>query len=221
MRICYVFPSRERPQKFFRCLDIIQDMSESKDYFVWAKLDSDDPAKEEYEKRLQEYPELTVKWGLSRNKVHAINRDLEDLPECDIIIIQSDDMIWEFFEFDNEIRQSFAKHFPQLDGAIHYPDSHALDRTITLSILGINLYKTLGYLYFPEYDNVYPDNDFTELVRRMNKYVFVDKKIFDHYHPIWNMCAWDEQYRRTEAAEGYQKDHQTFLKRKVNNFGLQ
>ena len=220
MRICYSFASRNRPQKFFNCLDNIQDMSDDKNYFVWAKLDNDDPVADIYIARLHEYPELTTKWGLSTNKVHAINRSMDDLPPCDIIIMMSDDMVFEVYGFDNDIRDAFKKHFPDLDGSIHFPDSHALSRTITLSILGINLYKRLGYLYWHEYDNVYPDNDFTEVVRGLNKYAFVDKKIFDHYHPIWQMAAWDEQYRKTEAPEGYHKDHQTFLKRKSENFGI-
>lgn len=220
MKIAYIFPSRERPDKFFRALDNIQDLSESKEYFIIAKLDNDDPFAEEYKKRLDEYPEVTVRWGTSEGKIHAVNRSLEDLPQCDILIIMSDDMIWYTYGFDNEIREAFEKYFPKLDGTLHYGDSHAGERTITLSILGINLYKELGYLYHPSYQSVYADNDFTEMTRLMNKYVFIDKRIFDHYHPIWNMTAWDEQYRRNERQELYQKDHETFLKRKAENFGL-
>jgi hypothetical protein len=218
--ICYVFPSRERPQKFFSALDNIQDMSESKDYFVWAKLDDDCPCVDQYRERLSEYPEVTVKWGLSNGKIHACNRDLEDLPECDIIILMSDDMKFLSFGYDDEIRVAFKKYFPNLDGVIHYPDSHALDRTMTLTIMGINLFKQLGYLYHPSFDSVYADNHLTEMTKAMKRYVFINKQIFDHFHPGWGMAEFDEQYRRTEAPENYKKDRETYLRLKANNFGL-
>jgi hypothetical protein len=219
-KICYIFASRERPEKFFNCLDNIQDMSESKNYFVWAKLDNDDPKVDEYKRRLDEYKEVTVKWGLSEGKIHAINRDLDDLPDCDIIVVMSDDMVWEVFGFDDEIRNAFEKYFPNLDGLVHFPDSHAGERTVTLTIMGINLYKKLGYLYHPSYQSVYADNDLTEMTKAMGKYVFINKRIFDHYHPIWGMCDWDQQYRKTEDAKYYQQDRQTFLDRGLINFGL-
>ena len=220
MRICYVFPSRERPSKFARGIENIQDMSASDDYLILAKLDLNDPTRKEYETCLKEFPEVIVKWGKSNNKIHACNRGLEELPECDILVLFSDDMKFLVFGYDDQIRESFAKHFPELDGVVHYPDSHALDRTMTLTMMGVNLYKQLGYLYHPSFESVYADNHITELSRKMGKYVFINKKIFDHFHPIWNMTAWDKQYRRTESQDVYKRDRDTFDKHKANNFGL-
>lgn len=220
MRICFAFASRSRPQRFFDCLDNIRDFSESKDYFVWAKLDEDDLFADMYRVRLHEYPELTAKWGFSEGKVSAINRSMEDLPPCDIIVMQSDDIQWDVYGFDNEIREAFRKHYPDLDGTIHWPEFNAQQRTIIVSILGINLYKALGYLYHPDFSSVYCDNHFTELTRLMSKYVFVDKILFSHLHPIWGSVDWDDQYRHSERPEVYQKDHTTFERHKNNNFYL-
>jgi len=221
-RIAYIFPSRTRPAKFFQCLENIQDMSFSDNYFVWAKLDNDDPTKEEYEKRLHEFPEVTVKWGLSNNKVHAINRDLEDLPPCDIMIIQSDDIHWTQFAFDDDIREAFVDHFPDLDGTIHWPEFHAGRSTIIVSIMGVNMYKKLGYMYCPCYESVYSDNDFTEMTKAMGKYKFINKQIFLHKHPIWqeSKTEWDAQYKHSERPEVYKKDRDTYHKRKAINFGI-
>lgn len=219
-RIGFIFPSRERPDKFFRCLDNIQDMSESKNYFVWAKLDEDDPFAEQYKEKIHEYPELTVKWGLSNNKVHAINRSLEDLPECDILIIMSDDIRWDAFAFDTDIREAFQEHFPAFDGTIHTRDDHGVENTIIVSILGVHLYKKLGYLYHPDFVSVYADNHFTEMTKAMGRHVFVNKRLFSHLHPIWNLSEWDQQYRNSEAPEVYAKDRETFLRLRSNNYGL-
>ena len=223
MMIAYIFPSRSRPAKFFKTLDNIKIFSESDNYFVWAKLDEDDETMnnpEVIEKIKAEHPEVTVKWGISESKVHAVNRSLEDLPECDILIIQSDDIVWDMVGYDNEIRNAFEKHFPGLDGTVHFPEENAARRTIIVSMVGINLYRKLGYLYHPDFVSVYCDNHFTEMTMAMKKYVYIDKTIFSHHHPIWQKTDWDELYRLNEGAELYKKDRDTFTRLKANNFGL-
>jgi len=173
MRICYILPSRSRVEKFFKTIENIEDMSYSDNFFIIAKLDEDDETMntDEVKERLKDFSTVTVKWGLSKNKVHACNRGLEDLPECDIIVLMSDDMRWTLFGFDGHIREAFTKHFPELDGVTHFPDSHAKERTMTLSIMGANLYKKLGYLYHPSFLSVYADNHLTEMTKAMGKYV--------------------------------------------------
>ena len=222
-RIAYIFPSRSRPDKFFLTLDNIKFFSDSDNYFVWAKLDLDDETMNNptvLEKIKNEYPEVTVKLGLSEGKVHSVNRDCEDLPQCDILIIQSDDIKWTEVGFDTDIRNAFKKHFPNLDGTVHFPEKHGGENTIIVSILGVNLYKQLGHLYHEDYASVYCDNEFTEKTKMMDKYVFINKEIFLHLHPIWNMTAFDDLYRKNEDQKYYQKDRETYLKRKANNFGL-
>jgi hypothetical protein len=221
--ICYIFPSRSRPKKFFDCLDTIKILSESDNYFVIAKLDEDDESMdnpEVIERIKNEYPEVIIRWGISSNKIHAINRDMKNLPPCDIIVLQSDDMVWNVYGFDAEIREAFKAHSPNFDKAIHFPEEKSGNRTMVLTIMGINLYKQLGYLYYPEYESVYCDNDLTEMTRKMHKYVFVNKKLYAHNHPIWGLAQWDALYRHTERPEAYAKDKAVFEKRKKENFGI-
>ncbi len=191
LKILYSFASRSRPVRFFNCLDNLRQFSASKEYSVIAKLDEDDETmnNDEAKEKLKLYPEVIVRWGLSKNKIHAINRDLDDVPPFDIIIIQSDDIVWEVQGFDDEIREGFATHFPNLDGTLHYPEVHAKARTIIVSILGKALYEKMGYLYYPDYISVFADNDFTDMTKTMEKYVFIDKHLFSHHHPIWNTAA--------------------------------
>jgi hypothetical protein len=220
-KIVYVFPSRERPEKFFKALDNLRDMSESKDYQIWAKLDLDDPTmvrREIIVKIKTEYPEVTVKWGLSQGKIHAVNRDCEDLPECDIIIIMSDDIIFDVRGFDSEIIEAFQKHFPNYDGTVHFPDDHGAEKTIIVSMLGINLYKKLGYLYNPIYTSVYADDDFTEMTKLMSKYVFINRRLFTHAHPVWNNSEWDELYKKNDCYDLHKIDGEIFKNRQDKNF---
>lgn len=220
MKICYVFASRSRPYKFYQCLDNIREMSNSDNYFVWAKLDEDDKEVEKYKMGLHLYPEVCVQWGKSESKIHAINRNLEDLPPCDIIIMQSDDILWDVKGFDDEIRQAFKANWPNVDGTIHYPEDNAKNRTIIVSILGINLYKQIGYLYHPDFLSVYCDNFFTDQCRQMGKYVYINKRLFTHAHPIFKLTSWDQQYRDTESKENYRVDRETYIRLRKEILGL-
>lgn len=222
MRICYVFPSRSRPDKFFSTLENIIDNSFSENFFIWCKLDQDDSTMNNVEviERLQWYDEVTVKWGLSKNKVHAVNRDMEDLPPCDILVLVSDDIKWTTFGFDEEIREAFAKFSPDFSSVIHFPEEKSADRTMILTVMGINLYKKLGHLYHPDYESVYCDNQLTEMCRKMGKYHYVNKILYVHNHAIWGKAEWDDLYRYNERPEVYKKDHETYLRHKKNNFGL-
>lgn len=222
MRICYAFPSKGRPTRFFKAIENIEDMSASEDFVIIAKLDEDDESmnNDEIKSKLTEYEKVIVKWGKSEGKIHAINRSLEDIPPFDIIIIMSDDIIWDVFGFDDEIREAFKKFYPNLDGTIHWPDDHGKSDTIIVSVLGVNLYKEFGYLYNPIYESVFCDNEFTHIVKLMGKYVFVNKRLFTHDHPIWTNDCWDTLYRHNERAEVYRKDGEIFKKRKSENFGM-
>lgn len=216
MTICYSFPSRERPHKFFAALNNIQDMSESKDYFVVAKLDLDDVTMnndEVKEKIAKEYPEVIVKWGYSKSKIDAINRGMEDLPEFDVLCLHSDDMKFIEWGFDAEIRDAFK----DWDGLVHFPDGHVNEKLITYSMMHVDYYKQLGYIYHPSFMNVYCDNFQQEQAKRLNKYKFVNKNILEHRHPIWGYGVADDLLKRTENPEGYRQDHETFLRLKQEN----
>jgi hypothetical protein len=122
--------------------------------------------------------------------------------------------------FDTDIREAFAANFPDFSGVIHFPDTFAAARTMTYTMMGINLFKQLGYLYHPLFQSVYADNHLTEMTKKMGKYAFVNKPILDHFHPIAHKAAWDLQYRKTESKENYKKDRETFLMLQANNFEL-
>ena len=210
MKIAYIFPSRERPEKFFNTIDTIKCFSESDNYFVWAKMDDNDPAAEKYKERLSEYPEVSVVWGESKNKVDAINRGLGNIPPFDILCLHSDDMFFNSYGFDNDIREAFK----EFNGLVHFPDGHVNERLITYPMMHREYYKSLGYIYHPDFLNVYCDNFQMLQAQMLGKYKFVNKKILEHRHPIWGFGQADELLKRTENPEGYKKDHETFLRLK-------
>lgn len=223
MKTLINFATRSRPTKLFACLDNIRNLSTVKNYDICVKADLDDSSMNcnWVKVLLSAYPEVDVQWGYSESKVHAINRNLSEWVDGhDVIINMSDDLLFLENGFDEIIENDFKTLFPNFDGLLHYPDNFAKGRTCTHTIMGVNLYKKLGYMYHPDFISVYCDNHLTELTRKMGKYAFVNKKILEHMHPHASLAPWDEQYKKTEHPDIYKKDRETFLKHQANNFGL-
>lgn len=214
MKITYSFASRSRPFKFFAALNNIREMSASDNYEVIAKLDMDDLTmdNQEIKQRLQDYPEVTVRWGVSNNKIHAINRDLEDITG-DIVCCHSDDMIFIKHGFDDVMRREIEK-----DGYLHFPDGYANERLSTYSIMHIDYYKRFSYIYHPEYKNLWCDNEQMEVAKKLYRYKYVNEQIFEHRHPSAGKAEKDAQYTLTEKTNSVDKS--TFLRRKKNDFDL-
>jgi glycosyl transferase family 2 len=213
MKISYSFASRSRPEKFFAALDNIREMSVIKDYEIIAKLDIDDLSmhNNEVKNKLTKYPEVTVKWGLSENKIHAINRDNNFSGE--IICCHSDDMVFIKKGFDDVIRREIEKDF-----YLHFPDGYANERLSTYSIMHVNYYKRFGYIYHPQYKNLWCDNEQMDVAKKLYRYKYVGEQIFEHRHPSAGKAQKDEQYRLTESSNSVDKT--TYLKRKKINFDL-
>ena len=221
--ITYIFPSRERPDKFFKAIENIQSFSAKEEYQIIASLDIDDSTmnNKEVMNRLHELKKVNAIYSTSIGKVHAINRDLKYMPlNTDIVILMSDDMVFTQPGFDDIIRVDMQKYFPDLDGVLHYPDSTPVqDRVITLTIMGINFFRRFNYLYHPEYISVWADLELTEVSKKLGKYKYLPHaKIFKHEHPVWKHEKYDPLMTRNESF--YTRDKEVYFKRLANNFDL-
>lgn len=217
MTICYSFASRQRPDRFFETLDNIIQMSAQQNHFIVAKLDTDDPTmnNDAIKARIDSYPGVLVRWGLSSSKIHAINRDLEDLPHWDILICASDDMRFRTNGFDNIIRCVMPNN---LDAFIHLQDDYAKDRVATVSILGRKYYERDNAIYNEAYYSMWCDDEETEKAKIRGKYILVPGTHIEHLHYTNNAKAKkDELYWRNDT---YNADKKIFEQRKAMNFGL-
>jgi hypothetical protein len=218
MTICYSFASRSRPARFFQTLDNIIAMSTSNDYFIVAKLDEDDMTMTDplIKERLLSYPMVIVKWGTSTSKIHAINRDLEDLPHWDIMVCASDDMRFRTIGFDNIIR----KYMPaDLDGYVHLMDDYAQDRVCTVDIKGRKYFERRGKkIYVGDYFSMWSDDEETEVAKILGVYILVPDIHLEHLHYTNDSKAKkDELYWRNDT---YNKDKEVFEQRKARGFDL-
>lgn len=217
MTICYSFASRSRPERFFQTLDNIIVQSESNDYFIVAKLDEDDMTMNDpliLNKIADYYPMVQVRLGVSKSKIHAINRDIEG-HKYDILICASDDMRFRTYGFDNIIRQ----HMPEnLDGFLHMFDDYARDRVCTVSILGQKYYQRDHYIYHPDYYSMWCDDEATDVAKARGCYIQVPGIHLEHLH-YTNMgkAGKDALYRRNDT---YLADKKIYEERKARGFDL-
>lgn len=222
MKILYKFPSRNRPSKFFKAVDNIASLSTWSNYEILATFDLNDPTMTTpgVKEMLKMYPEVRSMYGTSNGKIHSCNRDMEFSGDWQIVILMSDDQEFLVKGFDSMIVNEMKETFPDLDGTLHYPDSHGRWMLSVLSIMGRKYFDRFGYFYHPEYDSLWADNEYTDVATILNKRKFVPKKIYEHMHHIWQLSEADALNVRNDSTDLWVKDNATYQRRKAIDFGL-
>lgn len=225
MRILYNFPTRSRRNKCFNCVSNIIENSVGGDFEIMIKADIDDwemTCNEGLEgivicneKARASGGKVKCVWGESKNKVHAINRDIPE-DGYDLLLTMSDDMVFTKYGFDLDIREAFEN----FDGLVHFPDQVAKDKLITFPMMTREYYLKFGYVYHPDFVSVYCDHEQQEVAKILGKYKFVDKDILRHEHAIWGFGEPDELLQKTEDPKVYARDKRTLEYHRSINFGL-
>lgn len=220
MRLLIKFPTRGRKEKFFSVLDkYYSHLSDLDNTTFLISLDKDDTQMNntEVDNKLKGYKNLKYFYGISKNKVEAVNRDINKVNDWDIVLLASDDMIPQVEGYDEVIRNEMSKTYSDTDGVLWFNDGNRKDLN-TLCILGKKYYKRFNYIYNPEYKSTWCDNEFTEVGNILKKQKFIDQIIIKHEHPDWGFGGRDEIHRLNLENENYDKS--VYFKNKVMNFGL-
>jgi hypothetical protein len=187
------------------------------DYHILISVDKDDQS-------MSPLPVLdgnyTFVVGNSKNKIDAINRDLNEFDyDWDILINMSDDMIFTKKGFDDIIRAEFYNDFNQY---LHFNDGNQKCNVCTMHIVGRNYYDRFKYIYHPDYISLWCDveNDIVAKQLGCYKYMGDNIKLFRHLHPAWGLAPQDALSIKTEDRALWVADEITFNKRKIKNFGL-
>ena len=217
MRIMYKFATRSRPHKFFEALDNIERYHQHDDYFILVTADIDDELMftQEVIDRVKTYQKVHILFGTSENKIDAINRDMALFPDWDILINMSDDMAFISHGYDKQIIKDFES-FRTFDLLLHYPDQKAWFAMCTLAIMGKDYYNRFGYIYHPAYKSLYCDNEQMEVAKKLGRYKYIKKRLFNHNNPMHGLSEKDALHLKTLAD--YKEDKATFEKRKLGNF---
>lgn len=216
--ILYKLATRSRPQRFKETLNSIINNSSNNNYMVLVSIDNDDESMQLVSKEI-DHPNVVFISGLSYNKIHAINRDVEkasDYADWDILVNVSDDMLITSKDFDKVVRSAFIE---TTDVFLHLPDGFTNEKLPTMSIMGKEYYERFNFIYHPSYKSVWCDNEAMDVAKKTLCYRYIAQQVFVHNHPanIGNV-VWDEQYARTEAYQMHHDDNMNYETRKLQGF---
>ena len=222
MNLLIKFPTRNRPKKFFEVLDLYYANLNNIDLTQFCvSIDEDDIAmnNEEILSILDEYENLECFIGNSKNKIEAINSDIDEMEDWDIVLLASDDMIPLIKGFDDIIRKNMEENYPDTDGVLWFFDGNRRDLN-TLCILGKKYYDRFGYIYHPGYKSFYSDDEFTKVANKLKRQTFIEIVIIRHEHPDIPEYRnnFDDSYAKN--SKYYPIDNKFFQLRQKNNFGL-
>lgn len=220
MRIAFKFPSRSRPEKFKAAILNIKEKCKT-DFDIYATLDNDDTSMKALDRWMSDVGIFTI-WGQSNNKIHAVNRGMDQLGHWDILVCMSDDMEILTNGFDEVLRNDMVKNFPDLDGVLHYNDGMQKSNVMTMSIMGRKYYDRFGYIYNPGYQSLWCDVEATEVAYMLGKYKYMGNEPLHirHNHPAWGLTDWDAQYRKTEAKELSDIDKAFLVEQREKKYNL-
>ncbi len=187
-------------------------------FHISATLDIDDAEMNQKDviDRINSYRNISIQWGLSESKIHAINRDMAEYG--DIIIAMQDDLLFTCYGFDEFIRQSFAQYFPDLDGLLHFPDGCVKEELATIYIAGRPFYNRIGNIYPPMYKSLWCDNHVMEVAKLLNKHQYVNMPILTHLCAAYGHLERDKMFNRQQ--NDWEQDQSIFESQKSNNFYL-
>jgi hypothetical protein len=219
MKLLIKFPTRGRPEKFFEVLDMYYSFLSDIDKTIFQiTIDEDDTLMNNNNviDKLKNYKNLFYNIGISKTKIHAVNRDII-VGDWDILLLASDDMIPIKNGYDDIIRKYMIDKYPDTDGVLWFNDGNRKDLN-TLSILGLKYYQRFNYIYNPDYKSLWADNEFMTVADILNKQTFYDEVIIHHQHPDWGYGGKDNVHTLNSINDTY--DRNVFLLRQKNNFYL-
>jgi hypothetical protein len=215
MKILIKFPSRSRPDKFFKAVENIQNNVSDDNYLICATLDQNDRLMNTPDNlvKLSKIKNIAVNWGHSKGKIHAVNRDVPKT-EWDILVLFSDDMQIITKGFDNLIREDF-NNAGTLDSVIYYSDGYSKN-IVSFPVIGRAWYERYNFIYHTAYMSLFCDEELYIVAERQNKLYKSKFDIVKHNHPSWTGAKRDRQLIYTESL--YKIDKRIFEIRKSNNF---
>jgi hypothetical protein len=222
MKLLIKFPTRGRVDKFFKILDMYYTLLDDKINTEFCITIDDDDLTMNNDRvfdRLDSYDNVSYFVGFSKTKIEAINADMEEVDNYDIILLASDDMVPQIQGYDTIIREKMKNHYPDTDGILWFYDGNRKDLN-TLCVLGKKYYDRFGYIYHPGYKSFYCDDEFTQVGNKLGKQTFIDNVIIKHEHPDIPKFKdnFDELYAKNNKY--YSVDYNFFQLRKKNRFGL-
>lgn len=216
MNILIKFPSRERPDIFKKVLSLYTSMLSGKhDIQILCSFDEDDATMNNPEMidYLDSVENLKYNFGHNTSKIAAVNADMHLADPWDVLVLASDDMYPKIRGYDNIIATYMERFFPGLDGVLHFNDGR-YPQLNTLCIFGYRWYEVYGYIYHPQYQSLWCDNEFQDVSQDSGKSLFINETII--WHGWQQANGQDELYKRN--GKFYKSDEEIYHARKARGF---
>lgn len=212
------FPTRSRPQLFFRQLAKWAAAEPGSLWFI-VTIDADDAACNNNLfisscESVAAPHDILLRVKSGRGKVAAVNDGLADEPWEGVCIVASDDMAPQRPDAAAYLARLLLERFPDGDGVLHTDDGRTGRTLNTLPVFGRRYFDRFGFAYNPAYESLWCDNEFQEVSEGLGRAAYVDEVIVRHE---WiGETAPDELHRRNEAA--HTRDAAVFAERKRAGF---
>jgi GT2 family glycosyltransferase len=138
-----------------------------------------------------------------------------------VLIINSDDQfssrLW-----DEELSRVCIAPNPAAEYVIRVRNGTPQDDNglMTVQILSRAWYEKLRYCFYPAYESMYADNDFTEHAEQEGIVIDATHLLFPHEHPVFDASKeWDEVYRHTARPEAFKLGKRILDLRRKAKFG--
>jgi|GEM_PF-349681 len=221
-RLLVKIPTKSRPEQLLKNLDIYyKKLSGNTDchFLISCNADDDTMNNAAIIEQLSCYKNLSVRFGDIKNKIDAYNRDIDEfIDSFDILVVASDDMIPVKQGYDQIIANYMLKFFPDYDGTLHFFDGHVGQATNTMPVIGKKYYQRFGYIYYPEYQSMYCDNEFTLVAKILKKEAYINELVVEHLAPAWGKAYQDDLYRHNNGM--VTQDESLFKERQARFFDL-
>lgn len=228
MRLLIKFPTRQRPELFFKTLEKYIAMASGKHHIeIIVSMDEDDKLMnndvviEKLERIKSGGTDLKYFYGHSENKIEAINADMDKASDkWDMVFNGQDDMVPLSFGYDDMMLSRLVEHYPDTDGAL-WLDDHAMGgkENCTIVASGRKFYDRFGYIYYPGYKSLFADNEYTEVGNQLGKLTYIPDDIVKHEWIGTNQFR-DPLLERNEQPWLYTHDKMIFESRKNNGFPI-
>jgi hypothetical protein len=141
----------------------------------------------------------------------------------DVLIVNADDQYpcdkWDE-RLDAQVQvagMGIGIHEFVIEVSTNTPTEH--ERAIlVLPILSRERYERFGWVFFPQYEGVYADNDFCAMARRDKCIIDARHLVFPHKHWMNGQREKDEQDHAQNRAEAYNEGKKLFAARRRINF---
>lgn len=208
-KISIIHPSRSRPQLAAQTAKKwLSSAKNWKDIQYLLSIDKDDDL---YDEIILEYPAQTLV-GDNANAIEAINYGASKT-EGDLIIVVSDD-------FDCPFHWDVAL-LKALEGKSDYlvKTKDGIQKTlITLPIMDRVYYNRFGYIYNPEYEHMFCDQEMTAVGHMLGRVIELDIT-FPHNHYTTGRFAKDAISVKNDNT--WNQGQRVFNKNLATNFGIE